>query len=97
MLLAADIDFTGLSEEFNPIGLGVLFKTHFYGSFDGQRHTISNLAMNSSNQYVGIFGDMNGVSIKNIVVDSSCSFTNSFKLTGMQGVLEVSLGVSIQT
>ena len=76
VFLDVDIDFSGdLSEEFEIIGKSYGI---FMGTFDGQGHTISNLAMNSSSQYIELFGYLTGVTIKNIVLDSSCSAVNSY-------------------
>ena len=77
VLLAADIDFTGYSDKFNPIGTGFDPQFLFLGEFDGQGHTISNLNMNSSSRYVAPFGVINGTAFRNLVVDSSCSFLNT--------------------
>ena len=45
VFLDADIDFSGgLSEEFKPVGTST--SKSFPGTFDGQGHTISNLALN---------------------------------------------------
>ena len=76
VFLDADIDFSGsLSEQFEPIGKYYSFQ----GTFDGQGHTISNLAMNSSSSlYVGLFGYSNGTTIRNVVLDSSCSVVSSY-------------------
>ena len=78
MFLGADIDFSGgLSEQFEPIGNSS--SKSFQGTFDGQGHTISNLAMNSSSQYVGLFGySSGGAIIRNVVLDSSCSVVSSY-------------------
>ena len=74
MFLDADIDFSGgLSEQFEPI---VYYS--FQGTFDGQGHTISNLAMNSSLWYVGLFGYSMYATIRNVVLDSSCSVVSSY-------------------
>ena len=79
VLLDADIDFSGYSDVFVPIGKysndnSLAFK----GVFDGQGHKISNLEMNSSSlDNVGFFGYSYGASIKNIIFDSSCSFTST--------------------
>ena len=74
VLLNSDIDFTG--KTFEPIGND---SNYFLGTFDGQGHVISNLVMNSSSlQYVGLFGYSKGLTIKNVVLDSSCSITSSF-------------------
>lgn len=71
--LESDIDFTG--KAMDPVGKE---KNPFLGTFDGQGHTISNLAINSTTQYAGIFGLSTGTTIKNIIVDSSCTFTGSY-------------------
>ena len=79
VFLDSDIDFTGKS--FDPIGTS----KYFNGIFDGQGHAISNLIMTSSLQYVGLFGFSIGLTIKNVILDSSCSITNS--LSGSSGSL----------
>ena len=78
IFLDADIDFSGgLSEQFGPIGKGTI--NYFIGTFDGQGHTISNLAINSSSLYVGPFGySTDGATIRNVVLDSSCSIVSSY-------------------
>ena len=89
VFLCADIDFSGgLSEQFEPIGTS----NSFQGTFDGQGYTISNLAINSSFEYVGLFGFSNDATIKNVVLDDSCSVVNSFignaniRVAGIVGV-----------
>ena len=73
--LESDLDFSGgLSEQFEPMGS---YRIPFDGTFDGQGHTISNLVVNSSSRYVGLFGYSTG-SIKNFVLGSSCSLTSYF-------------------
>ena len=63
----SDLDFSGgLSEQFEP-------KTSFAGIFDGQGHTISNLRVNSSSEYVGSFQQATRATTNNVVIDSSCS------------------------
>ena len=75
VFLDADIDFSGgLSEQFEPIGI---ISKSFQGTFDGQGHIISNLAMNSSSRYVGLFGYSSDATIRNVVLDSSCSVVSS--------------------
>ena len=73
VLLDADIDFSGV--EFEPIGKDL--KNYFNGTFDGQGHAISNLKVNSSSPYVGLFGYSAGLTIRNLVLDESCSIVNS--------------------
>ena len=75
--LESDLDFSnGLSDQF-------VSKSSFDGTFDGQGHTISDLAIKSSSANVGLFGYSSGT-IKNVVLDSSCSVTGNF--TGNENV-----------
>ena len=77
VFLDADIDFSGgLSDQFEPIGKG--YSKPFQGVFDGQGHTITSLTMNSSSQYSGVFGYSKGATIRNVVLDSSCSVVSSY-------------------
>ena len=74
VLLEADIEFTAEeSNQFKPIGNEA---NSFRGVFDGQGHAIKNLNVNSSFQYVGLFGYSNGTTIKNVVIGESCSFSS---------------------
>ena len=78
--LDADIDFSGgLSEQFEPIGKDLY--NYFQGTFDGQGYTISNLTLSSSFEYAGLFGHSVGATIRNVVLDSSCSFISSNAMT----------------
>ena len=80
VFLDADINLSdGLSEQFGPIGTDS--NHNFQGTFDGQGHTISNLAMNSSSlQHVGLLGHSKGTTtIRNVVLDSSCSVMSSYR------------------
>ena len=78
VLLDADIDFGAyLSREFNPVGRDET--SGFLGVFDGQGHVISNLVVDSPlAQYVGLFGNSDGMSIRNVVMDTSCAMVNSY-------------------
>ena len=92
VLLENDIDCSSYyTDKF--VQIGKREDTPFAGVFDGQGHTISNLALRTTSsfftmfgylnyQYVGLFGYSDGAVIKNIVIDSSCSFTNAYDLTG---------------
>ena len=72
--LTDDIDMDGYNN-FPGIGTST---NRFNGIFDGQRHIISNLDMNISEDGVGFFryvtGGTNGTTIKRFTIDSSCSF-----------------------
>lgn len=69
--LANDIDMAGV--EFTPIGTS---GKSFGGTFDGQENQIQNLTVNSTANYVGLFGSVFGGTIKNLYV-SSPNITNS--------------------
>ena len=67
-------DFCG--KVFEPIGKNLTI--YFDGVFDGQGYTISNLAINSSGEYVGLFGYSKDATIRNVVMDGSCSVATSY-------------------
>ena len=81
MLLTTDIDFTGKSVA--PVGKN--WGNGFLGVFDGQGHTISNLKTISSLEFVGLFGLSKGLTIKNVVVDDTCSFSSTASTPGNIG------------
>lgn len=82
--LANDIDMTGVTD-YIPIGNDNANAAEnrasghrFSGTFDGQGHTIKNLVMTSDAEGVvelGVFGTLKGAIVKNLVIDSTCSFT----------------------
>ena len=69
--LEADIELTGSWE---PIGTA---QTPYTGTFDGNGKTITGLTINSSNQYVGMFGYLKGevtkLNLANVNITSSWS------------------------
>lgn len=72
--LDSDLDFDG--KPFEIIGT---YNRMFSGTFDGQGHTFSNVAMKTSTwKNSGLFGRLNGGIVKNVVIDDSCSFTSVF-------------------
>ena len=69
--LEADLDLSSINSSLEPIGNAMY---PYVGCFDGQGHTISNLTMELSTNYVGLFGVVSGgVTIKNFVLDKTCS------------------------
>ncbi len=55
--LTVDVDLD--NKDWNPIGTAVPGeKNRFYGSFDGQGHTISNLKIAEGHYYAGLFGQI---------------------------------------
>ena len=74
-VMTADIDMSGHNDDFIPIGKQY---NMFSGVFDGQGHIISNLHIDSWEQYVGLFGVVGGgVVIRNVILDSSCSISGN--------------------
>lgn len=73
--LEADIELTGSWE---PIGTA---QTPYTGTFDGNGKTITGLTINSSSQYVGMFGYFDGTvkDLKLENVDITSSWSNQFQ------------------
>ncbi|MCR4920770.1 MAG: hypothetical protein K5945_03560 [Bacteroidaceae bacterium] len=70
--LTADIDMSDANATFKPIGSGVAYQ----GTFDGQGHVISNLTVETGDDYAGMFGRVaEGVVVKNFVLDETCSIS----------------------
>ena len=70
-VVTRDLDFQGLT--ISPIGSGA---SYYSGCFDGGGHTFSNLKIESSSSYVGLFGVVGGgATIKNFVLDETCSIS----------------------
>ena len=69
VFLESDLSLAG--KTFEPIGDS--WDKCFRGTFDGQGHVISNLNVTSSSQHAGLFGYSKGLTIKNVILDSSCS------------------------
>ncbi len=70
--LSCDIDLAG--KDWTPIGTST--RNAFYGTFDGQGHTIKNIElMPGSGKYgAGLFGNMlGGSAVKNLTIDSATS------------------------
>ncbi|MBO4641868.1 MAG: discoidin domain-containing protein, partial [Bacteroidaceae bacterium] len=71
--LTADIDMAGV--EYTPAGI---VGAPYTGIFNGKGHKISNLVINKSDDYAGLFGVVGGgVVIKNLTLDSTCSITGT--------------------
>ncbi len=97
--LTVDIDLAG--KAWTPIGGGTTKKT-FYGSFDGDGHTIKNLSVtgtgSESNISFGFFGLIANATIKNLhLVDASVTASdadNNFSVGGLVGKMTGSSGLS---
>ncbi len=109
--LTADIDCSSISN-WSPIGdYKMTAWTHvnltgsghpFFGTFDGQGHSIKNLSMSFSNSgswnaygFFACIGD--GATVKNLTFDASCSMSVSASYGGTFGVLAgMVLGATVE-
>ena len=66
-VLLNDIDMTGMSS-WLPIGTS---STPFRGTFDGQGHSIQNIAIKTGKDYSGLFGYTSGATIQNFHVSGT--------------------------
>ena len=83
--LEADISFAGgLSDKFTPIGRN---NSCFMGTFDGQGHIISDLAVGTLSNYTGLFSTSTGMTLRNVVLDESCTVTPASPSVSMVGGL----------
>ncbi len=80
--LEANIDLGGENDPWTPIGTS---STPFEGIFDGGYHVISGLYIASGSD-VGLFGRVNGGTVKNLVVDGEVS--GSSNVAGIVGCLD---------
>ena len=62
--LAASLDLSG--QTYTDALVGQASNTSFTGILDGLGHTVSNLTVNKSGDYAGLFGYSNGATIRNI-------------------------------
>lgn len=89
VVLDADIDLNNV--EWTPVGQ--TGATQFQGTFDGQRHTISNLKINNTDEggncATGLFGWLNSATVKNIKI-SDATITGHHNVGTIAGYLETS-------
>lgn len=74
--LGYDVNLAG--KVFDPIGKDI--SDVFRGTFNGQGHTFKNVVINTTSEYVGIFGLLYGATIKNFIIEKTCSITGSYAL-----------------
>ena len=66
-VLTADIDMTGMSS-WLPIGTS---SAPYRGTFDGQGHSIQNIAIKTGKSYSGLFGSTSGATIKDFHISGT--------------------------
>ena len=79
--LDSDLTLSGITGQ-----IGKSISNHFQGMFDGQGHTISDLKINTTSENTGLFGYSKGMTVRNVVLDESCSVTNSMTSTAFTWV-----------
>ena len=89
--LVDDIDFTDKTH--TPIGPTSGAK--FFGEFDGQGHTISNLTLDSDDNAGFFLWVRGGSTIKNLIMDSSCSFHATNRAAAFVCVIQAAAGGAI--
>lgn len=83
--LESDLDLEGIT--YTPIGKnGAPFK----GTFDGKGHTIYNLEINTTNNYIGLFGYTSNATIKNVGIASG-------EITSTKGYVGAIVGYATET
>lgn len=88
-VLTADIDMSGIDHQ--PIGATEALK--YNGVFDGQHHVISNLVINRpSDSQLGLFGWVRGgTTLKNIIMDETCSITGYNRVGSIVGCVQTNV------
>ncbi len=76
--LGDDIDLNG--HKWTPIGNNYVY--YFAGTFDGQGYTISNMIVRTNDDNAGLFGLGRGATIRNVILDSSCSVISTANNVG---------------
>lgn len=83
-VLTDDIDLG--DQEWTPISMTDYATIAFAGSFDGQNHTVSGLKIQASAKNYGLFGLVNGGTIKNLKAGGKVESNNA--VGGMIGLLQ---------
>ena len=68
--LGADIVCFDGENNHAPIGVHGDYQ-HFFGTFDGDGHTVSGIRISSSTGYQGLFGYLSGATVKNVTLANS--------------------------
>ena len=90
-MLTADIDYQGVEGAHTPIGLNTTYK--YNGVFDGQQHRIKGMVINGTSNFQGFFGVLRGATtIRNLIIDSSCSVTGPSGIGGIAGAAQTDAG-----
>ncbi len=83
--LCTDINLN--NEEWTPMGTTY----GFYGTFDGQGHTIYNMRISSTSGNVGFFSSVNSATIKNLSLENVCISSGTNNIGGLVGYAQNSV------
>lgn len=75
-VLTANIDLAGYN--WAPISTQAAAADKYSGTFDGQFYTISGLSVTGTTASQGLFSDINGATIKNLLVEGNVSSSNNY-------------------
>lgn len=81
--LGADIVYDGTENNYTPIGNNSGTYS-FIGTFDGDGHTVSGININRGNDYQGLFGYVDGGTVKNVTLANS-TITANDRVGGIAG------------
>ena len=70
-------NFRSIGNQFGRQGSGIDGIRPFSGTFDGGNHVIRNLTISNSYNFVGLFGIVNGATIKNLTISQSSIYGSS--------------------
>lgn len=90
--LTADIDMTGMTA-INGMSGNTPELSAFSGSFDGNGHTISNVTLNCTANYDGLFGNAMDATVKNVNF-ANCIVTGRIRF-GIGGLFGAVLGTTV--
>ena len=85
-VLLNDIDMTDMPS-WLPIGTQ---SKPFLGTFDGQGHTIKNIAIKTGKSYSGLFGSVSGATIQNFTLSGTLTVSDGYQEHGVVGYADAS-------
>ncbi|MBR1881477.1 MAG: hypothetical protein IJ808_00430 [Muribaculaceae bacterium] len=89
-VLTNDIDMTD-TVTFKPIAAnGTNTAYSFGGNLNGNGYKISNLKVEQTTNYAGLFGRLDTATVTNIVLDNSCSVSGAQQVGGIAGYARIS-------
>ena len=88
----ANIDLEGSSANYWTTGIGDGTTTGFYGIYDGNNKTISNIYINNTSHAIGLFSSLTNATIKNVTIESGTVYGGRF-VGGIVGYSDTNLKI----